>query len=227
MNEINPVGEEMPLVDWIALHGKKIVWGFTALLLLLFLLFRLYSGSSAKAEKDFIEAANLAPQLFEPAKAAEATEKLQVLVQKHPSLEAEYDGLMAQSLLNQNGAKKAAPLFERTLSRIHSEDLKPFLQNSEIALALSEGKLEETYSAVVSLKETLSQDKNVLYYFNLLRLGMLEQALGKKEEEKKTWDEFMQSAKEASESFQAFLRAIDTPGVSIVTFIEAERQKSK
>ena len=218
------------MVEWLTLHGKKIVWAFSALLLILFLLFRLYSGNQAKAEKDFLEASKLAPQLFEPKKAAEAVEKLQTFIQRYPSLQAEYDGVMAQSYLNQGEASKAAPLIERSLDRIQSDNLKPYLLNATIALAISEGMLAESYPEALALKENLnnkgaSKDKGVLYYFNLLRLGTLEHALGKKEAEKKTWEEFIGASKEPTASFQKFLESIDIPGASVVTFIQ-ERQKN-
>lgn len=227
MANIESLEGESPFIEWVTEHGKKIVWGFVTALLILFLLFKLYSGSQAKAEKDFMEAAKLEPTLFQPAKAEETLEKLANLVSRHPSLQAEYDGLMAQSYLNLGQVEKAAPLVERTLGRIALDDVAAYEKSSEIALLISQGELETAYPLALTLKERLKGEASVLYFFNLLRLGMLEQALDKKAEEKQTWEEFLSYKQANVPAFQQLIEGTDTPGASLITFIEERQKKLK
>lgn len=224
MSKLELIESDSPLVDWLSEHGKTVVWLISALFVILFLLFRLYSGSQLKSEKDYLEAAQIEGKIFVPAKSEASLSTLQTIVAKHPELEAEYDGLMAQAYLNQGNVESAAPLIARVNERIKSDDMPHIIMNNQIALEISQGKLASAYALANDLKAAMSSDKNTLYFFNLLRLGMLEQALGKKTEEKKSWDELLSKDSLSNPSFNSLLSAIDVQGASLLTFIQ-ERQK--
>lgn len=225
MSNTESLDGESPMILWLQEHGKKVIMGFAILLLVLFILFRLYSGSQAKAEKDFMEANKLAVALFQSAKANEALEKLSLIVQREPTLQTEYDGLMAQAYLNQNQVEKASTLTRRMTLRLAKDPISPYLESSSIALSIAEGKDDEAYPKALHLKENLKNEPSLLYFFNLLRIGMLEERLGKKEEEKKTWDEFLSFS--GQPVFQQFIDGIDSPGASVVTFIQERQKKLK
>ena len=56
---------------------------------------------------------------------------------------------------------------------------------------------------------------------------MLEQALGKKAEEKATWEEWISASKSRLPAFQSLINAIDVEGASVITFIQERQKKLK
>lgn len=218
---------ESPIIEWLMEHGKTILGVISALILILFLLFRVYSSAEAKSEKDYIEATRLESKIFVPADAEASLEELKKIVAAHPEVGAEYDGLMAQAYLNLAKPEEARPLIERTLTRIQKDNLPIYSSSSLVALDISEGKLDESYAKSLELKTQLSGSKSSLYYFNLLRIGMLEQALGKQAEEKATWEEFISASKLRLPAFDSLINAIDVEGSSIIMFIQERQKKLK
>jgi len=225
MSKIESIDDASPLADWLVENSKKILGAVAALLVLLFILFKLFSGAQAKTEKNYLEAESLGTKLFTSENRAQTAQELESLIRKLPDLEGEYDGLLAQTYLSLGEADKASPPLNRTLKRIASDDLPDLSQSSRIALLITEGKSEEAYEQATALKTQLAKAKNSLYYFNLFRLGMLAQALGKKGDEKKLWEEFISYSKASNPSFEMVVQAIDGQGVSLLTFIE-QRQKT-
>lgn len=227
MSKMEFVESDTPLAEWLKENGKKVIWGLAALFVFLFLIFRLYSSAEVKSEKDFIDASQLQTKIFIPAKAEASLKELNILVSRHPELKAEYDGLMAQAYLNQGKVAEAAPLIQANLKRVASDSIAPFISSSQLALEISEGKLDTAYPKALALKEELKDSRGPLYYFNLVRLGMLQEAMGKTGEEKATWQEFLEAEKAGSPGVIAVSTAIEADGASFTTFIQERLNKLK
>lgn len=227
MSKMEFMESESPVVEWLKDNGKFLVWGLAALFVVLFLLFRLYSSAEVKSEKDYIDASRLQSKIFVPSKAEQSLSELKILVARHPELNAEYDGLMAQAYLNLNQPNESAPLINRTNQRIKTDSLAAFVTSSQIALEISEGKNDTAYPKALSLKENLKDNKGSLYYFNLIRIGMLQEKLKLKKEEISTWEEFLAVVKTGDVAALRLVQAIDADGASFNTFVQERLNKLK
>jgi|LakMenE01Jun11ns_1017448.scaffolds.fasta_scaffold9915940_1 hypothetical protein len=239
---------ENPTVQWISQNGKMLLWIFLALLAAILLLYRLIWGGSQSTENDYL-AANRDFSTFEtasdPKTQAEALDQLIGLLKRHPNLQSKFDGLAAQTLLNRDAVTQAIPFAERTLTRVRLNHLPFYHDYASTTLLISEKKYAEALKQAQALQSKLiegSKEKaeskefgDVLYVFNLLRVAMLQQQLGNKTEELKTWNEFKQAAVLNNEKgyfvqpdlFETILNQLQDGKSSIMNYIEAREKLLK
>jgi hypothetical protein len=200
---------EHPLIHWATENGKALLYGFITLILLGILAFRFILGSSADAEADFINADKQYLLFLNSSKegnaaaAATALQSLNKLMTAHPELHAKYEGPIAEMLLirgeNAEAIQYAAPAIQRT-----SDENDPFYgAYAKTSLTIASDKFDQALQEALALQELMIKQgkefeekpeklpfSTLLYSFNLLRIGMLQQQLGLRTEELKTWQEW-------------------------------------
>lgn len=223
--------DENPLIEWINKNKWNIASGFVIALMAIFLLYRFFSGTAIKNERDYFEAEIAQTKLMDASSAEKALDQLKGIVASHPELQAKYDGVMAETYLLLNQPEEAKPLIERNLNRIQEN---PYSKKSaEIALLMGENKWEEARALSMSLKKDLeAMNPNtlpVLYLYNLYRLISLNQKLGATQEEKTLISEWFNLSKNGEKLsitpivFDAFVKTLNLGDVSFINYIQ-ERQ---
>lgn len=233
-------------LQWVTDHGKTLIYVFLALLAFIFLFFRLTSGSKSKAESDYFNASNdfaLFQRLSSEdnrAGAQEALERLAAIIQSHPELHAQYDGIIAQTLINQGNNIEAKRYSISTLKRISQDNLPYYEAYATNTLLISDKKYSDALAQAIDLKqkmiqivesaksETQNDFGSMLFALNLFRIGMLQQQMENRNEELKTWqewDHYINSQKPISSvAFSILNQQIADGKITLADYIE-QRQK--
>lgn len=209
LNVIN-YAEEGLLTEWLALHGKTILYVLGGLVATLAIVFTLSSRHTSQSEQDYIHAANdfalisSAATSYDSPAAQEALTRLQQLMQKHTELQAAYEAALAQILLNQSQVAEAIPYANATLARVQSNDLTFYTEYAATTLLISQQNYPQALANSQSLQQkmeenlSLPSDKRAfgeeLFALNLLRIGILQQSVGDAAGELKTWQTWKQYA---------------------------------
>ena len=205
--------EENPVIDWISKHGEKILYSILGAFALLILVYFWQSGSSSKIEGDY-QSASREFQIFQQAAKSGDTQavqdsfqKLTLIMNQLPDLHAKYDAVIAQTYIDLNDIKQAKPLALSTLQRVGKDNLPFYNEYAQITLLISEGELATAIQRSEALKHQMIQNLEQvetgvvaqmneptfgsnLYAFNLLRIAFLEQQIGNRENELKSWKEW-------------------------------------
>lgn len=236
--------EENKWADWLTQNGRYLGYGLLALILVLIIGYRFSASRTANSENDYINAENDF-QLFQRAIAdrengtsEQALKNLNAQLQRHPELQAKYQGAIAQALITAGLAAEAQVYANPTLARTNEEN-SPFysdyaqttllIGNQQYAPALERSlalkqKMEENRQNTASVKE---QASDLLYFFNLVRVGMLQQQLGLTAQEKETWQEWEHLSRVMSNSpnLTNIMAQLNLLSVGNLTFLDyiAER----
>jgi hypothetical protein len=195
-----------PLVKWTSENGRQLLWVFAALLLVVYLLYRM-TGSSLSTKDDYLNAEkqfsifqNSVNSKEESKERQAALDLLAALLKKHPEIQAKYDGLIAQSLINIGEVKEATFFADRTLERTKIDNLSFFAEYAKTTLEINHRHENEALKQALNLKQQLldasaktTNNQNyltLLYSFNLLRIAILSQQIGDKGHELAAWQEF-------------------------------------
>lgn len=233
---------ENRFVQWISQHGVTAVLSIVAALLVLGIGYRLISGGSAKAEADYINAENDFVVFKRGTKDTatamsqdEAFKKLDLLIKAHPDLNAKYDGLIAQLLINRDQLDQAQVFVDRTLARTSGDHLPFYADYAETSLLISKQQYQDALLKALQLKQQMvdsrAADKqaakkefgDTLFAFNLLRIAILEQQVGTPSDELKAWQTLKGSAKE----FKLLQDHFAEGKVSLSNYIEAREKVLK
>jgi hypothetical protein len=193
--------------QWALQNGRHLFILTGSFITLLIILYKLAFAGSVKEEKEFFQAEN-AFVLFQNSLTENkskdnvdlALDKLEKQLDRLPELHAKYDGAIAQALLSQGASEQAKPFAEATLARTLSEN-KPFYSSyGQTTLLIADHNYSEALRQALLLKQNmLEAQKNdhknfgeILFAYNLLRIGMLQQQVGASDDEFKTWQEWQQ-----------------------------------
>lgn len=233
--------EDNSLVQQVVKYGSYFIIGLTALIVAAVLIYRLGTSSESSSERDFINADRdfkifINPSTANSEESKKAFEGLNAILIKHPELHAKYDGMIAQTLINRGDLTGAMEFANRAIVRTTAEN-KPFYTSyAETTILIS----DHNYSAALSRAQELHQQMltdttkhaygDTLFAFNLLRIALLQQQLGQKEDEKRTWEDwqrYLQGQQSANISKQAFNAQVDhfqDGDVSILNYIQAREK---
>lgn len=204
--------DEHPLIQWMSDHGKTLLYALIGLLLLILLTIRWIAGSQSAsemdfltAEKDFVTFASPLKAGSDPSVQTQALQNLKKILSAHPELHAKYDGLLAEVLLIRGENAEALGFARSSLQRTADENDPFYTHFAQTNLLISENKFEEALKESLALKEAMEkqgsdlqnrleniQFSTLLYAYNLLRTGLLQQELSLHQEEAKTWQEWKQ-----------------------------------
>lgn len=181
------------LVEWISEKRQVFLWGVVALFVGLLLAYRFFSWSDTHSENDFLRAQALFNQ-FQQSRQEDAQDlkDLELIMSRHPELQAKFDGALAQTLMIEGNIPQAQAFAELTFRRTRPDQLGLYEGYSKTSLLIGEGQYEKALQQATQLKSRLEADENnyrdtALYAFNLVRIAILHQQLGQKEAELQAW----------------------------------------
>jgi hypothetical protein len=193
-----------PLVEWVSQNGRILLWTLAGILALSFFLYRILGSSSSEAdylyaEKEFITFQNSVNHKDDSARQT-ALGNLTAVLKKHPELQAKYDSLIAQGLINSDDIKGATFFADTTFDRISVENLSFYTDYAKTTLNISNQNYEEALKQALGLKQQMLDNASAsfkepnqkafgdtLYAFNLLRIAILSQQVGDKGHELAAW----------------------------------------
>lgn len=194
---------DTPAISWIVENGKNIGYGLAIAVLLMILVYRIFASQASQSERDFMQVTKSLVELNDPAKKDAALQELNRILEKHPELQASYDGVIAQELLNQGDLTAATPFIERTFKRVQGETSPAYLQFSQTSVTLAQDKLTEALTQAYALQVDMLKEINnqppafggTLYAFNLIRIALIEKELKNKDGEQKALAELKEIVK--------------------------------
>ena len=226
---------EYSLVEWLSAYKKYLAWGAFIFFLLMILMYRWLSTQTLKAENDFF-GAQLDFKRFEEksvktddqAAFLNEFQKLDALIDRHPELQAKYDGPIAQTFIIAHLPDQARPVAENLFTRTKSEPVHFYQQYANASLLISEQHYQEALASALALKDQMNQQTDAtaggtLYVFNLIRLASLYQQLNMPQEELKTW-ETLQSYKTDVNALVAAYQLFRENHFSLNKYIEERRK---
>lgn len=222
--------EQNNFVHWILTNGKTLLVAFFILIAFFILAYRLLFGTMVKSEFDFINAENDYQRLLTEKNAdtrQETLGKLEKIIAQHPELHTKYDAPLAQFLMGAGNVNEALPFAASAIQRTESENSPLFSDYSKTSLLIAESKYEEALKNSLNLKEVLlnNEAENLLFAFNLLRIGMLQQQLKLEKDELATWGEWeSKTMKKNNESFQKLIDSSIIGQLSLTNYIETRKE---
>ena len=169
--------------------------------------------------------------------AQEVLGRLTTIMQRHPELHAQYDGTIAQLLINVGNTEEAKKFSIPALSRVSQDHISHYIDYASNTLVISAQQYPEALKQALNLKQNLlalmsanqefnqSEFDNVytLFALNFLRIGMLQEKMNDKEEELKTWQDWRQYTKTKNPISAAFLtlnEVISEGNITLADYIE-------
>lgn len=210
---------ENPLVQWISHNGRTLLWLILTLIALSLLGYRLIGGSAGGSAKDYLVAENEMRLFLKSDKSEESLLKLTQLLKSHPELQAKYDGEIAQTLMSRGDAAAALPFAERTLKRLSKEPTPFYREYAATAMAIANKQYPEALAQAQELQTKIQKTDSALYAANLLRIATLQQRLGQKSEELKSWQQLKLLKRE---SFMQKIAEGDLTLLDYIAFREKE-----
>lgn len=227
--ELSHTFEDNRFIQWMTEHGTTVIVSVLAALVILGVGYRFIGGGSSKAESDYINAENdfviFKRGVAEGTNVAspdEALQKLQKILQARPDLNAKYDGLLAQTLINRNDLAQAQLYANRSLERTKIDQLPFYTSYSETTLLICNQQYKDALLNALQLKQQMQDGKasDILFAFNLLRIAFLEQQVGTPEDELKAW----QTLKGFAKGYSLLETHFAEGSVSLSNYIEARER---
>jgi len=229
--------EDNNFVQWLVDNGRNLSFAFLAVIALFVVGYRISFGSMVKSETNYINAEN-DYQRFNSEKNSETQQKylssLNSIMASHPELYAKYDGLIAQKLIADENYTESLPFATRAIDRTKNENAPLYSDYSLTTLLIAETNYQEALKKSLNLKalilkesenETSSIKKtaDLLFAFNLLRIGMLQQQLQLEKDELVTWNEW-KTAKINDETIKKLINNFNVGQISLINYIEAREK---
>lgn len=206
-----------PVVEWISSNKQSILWIIVGLFAVLILAYRILMNQTLNAETDFFRAqtdftkfqegaTNSANRLAD----ASALSNLEALMKSYPELHGKYDGPLAQTLLIENQLPQAEAYAQATFKRTANDSIALYHEFAATSLLIGQQKyqdaLEKAQALNTKLNAEVGRPQDTLYFFNLIRLALLNQQLGFVKEEKQLWENLKnnQQKESAAAAFNLF-----------------------
>ncbi len=200
------------LPHFFAKHGKNVILGLLAILILSFVIYNVVFRGNMTAESDFLNAPADFYQFQQGgSKASTAYTDLQQILKRQRGLQAKYDAPIAQTFLAENDSAKAQNYIDYTFTRTHNELNSSFYRYAQNSILITQGEFSLALENAKELKQILISELKTstrqyygynLFAFNLLRIAFLEQELGNRSGEQNAWHQIKRytSAKDPTES---------------------------
>lgn len=217
-----------PALEWAMENSKNLLIALLFILALGFFAYRTASSWAQQTGQNYLSAENAYVEMRSTTgdRSNEAANKLQLLIQQQPDLQAKYDGLLSQFLLVRGNTAEAAPLATRALSRTQSENSPYFQEYAQATLLIAEQNDAEALKKSLQLHQQILADTESTYSpllpLNLLRIAMLQQKLGL-EEEINSWQQMKDLAKENGKAvhFESVAQIFREGNVDLDTYIDS------
>lgn len=233
--------DESPFIQWISTYGRYLLLLAIGLITLLLVIYRMVSGGSGNAERDYLSA-DQAFTLFarplaadtDPAANKEALTQLKSYLNRYPELHAKYDGLIAQTLLYRGEMEEATQFAALALNRTAGETPSFYSEYSQTTLLIGSQHYSDALARAQALHQKMLKAEKpnafgeTLFAFNLLRIAILQQQIGLKKDELQTWQEWKGYLNKASgAAFQRLVEQFTENKISLLNYIEAREKVLK
>lgn len=220
-------------VQWVAQHGRYVLWGLFALAAISVFYYR-SQGSSNSAIAPYFKA-DIEYETFvknsNPLVEQESLNGLFSILEKIPSLHGKYDAGIAQTLLNRDQVIQALPYANGTLARTEQNQLPDYASFARTTLLIGEKKYDEALQSALGLKTTLEtgtaenrQAQQSLYLMNLLRIASLYEEKGAVKEEINAWQQFKAARTLFPQAFDLLTGQLQEGQISLMQYIEAREK---
>ena len=188
--------------DWLKKNSNYIFYlGVTIVVLLIFIYRAGYQDHIQKegvyfaAEKEFQTFIDTESEKSDKSLREDSLKSLKNILIRHPDLNSKYDAPIAQALLIEQIPSEANIFAERVISRTKNNKMDYYDNFGKITFLIANNRYEEALNKSKELKEELDillnnqdvSDVDSLYAYNLLRIPLLEESLGKNEEALSSW----------------------------------------
>ena len=230
----------IPLRLRLAPYKNSIFVGVLALLLVMVFVIKL-GNKKHKHEADFVSATNSFAKWEQVLDSNhDELKNLATLMKKHPELNAEYEGKLAQDFISVQESKKAREFGSKAIQRTSQPYYSDYAKGS---LLLSERKFESALEQALLLKRQMLEDDafwekghrvkgygSALFAFNLMRIATLYQELGMNDRELEAWRELKAFAgwsapqkdkRIGQEGFQSLLHHFTVQDMTLLDYISA------
>jgi len=238
---LNESLNENPTIQWVANNGSNILFALVLIVIAGILFYRYNSQSTIGTTNEYIKADKLISTLERsPVPDPDSLDRLMEIMDKHPELHQKYDGNLTQILIKEGETEKAQEIASQMISRTTQSNLPLYADFAKTTLLINQEKYEDALKQAQSLDMKMKKEVELgadrkfgdtLYAYNLLRIGMIQQELGLKDQELKTWQRWNQylDSKEDIEGidpkgFDIVLRQFTSGNLSLKNYIE-ERNK--
>jgi hypothetical protein len=228
------------LIDWLSHYGKPLLLAVVLLLLAIPVIYRMASVNSGQQTQDYLQADRAFERFTQPISAngdmqiqKEALKELHTLLDRTPTLHPKYDGLVAQILLNRGEIDSALEYANLAMTRTLSANRPFYKEYAQISFTVGKKEYDQALQQATLLQQSMREHLadtprpfgNVLFAFNLLRIGMLQQQLGLKKEEQQTWREWQQfMGAHQDPQLMETIASLSEGNLSLINYIEL-RQK--
>lgn len=218
--------EDNRLVHWLSENGYKLLGIILSVLTFLILLALFFSSREKTSEASFLKAdrefTHFATSHANQEEAKQALIALSTILVRHPELQAKYDGLIAQTLIDRGMTQEALPFANRALTRTQTENAPFYSVYAQNTLLIGQSRYDEALLQSRNLQtelENSSQTGKTLKIFNLLRIGMLQEKLNLHADELQTWDQLKKAV--SQEDVSSLLAPFQEGKVSLMDYLQA------
>jgi hypothetical protein len=188
-----------PAVDWISNNKQTILWIIVGLFAVLILSYRILMNHNLNAEADFFRAQtdfakfqDAAQNSNDQLSQAGSLSNLESLMKSHPELHQKFDGPLAQTLLIEGQIPPAEAYAQATFKRTANDSISLYHDFAATSLVIGKKDYQQALTQAQNLNAKIKADdkhqQNVLYFFNLVRLALLNQQLNMAKDEKLSWE---------------------------------------
>jgi len=181
-----------PLAYFFSTYLRRIAYATIGLLLVISAAFIFFYSSLTK-EGHYLKAETA----FQEFLAAESVDPHQIneikeMLDQNSSLKQKYQARFAQQLTMHEKWDDGIREADETMIKSASSQAWPFVEYSQASLLIAQKKYQEALSMSRNLDQTLSTEPEhlIIKAYNLLRIGMLLQEIGKTGEEAIAWSNF-------------------------------------
>lgn len=234
----------IPLKARLSSYKNYVYIGILSVLLVAVFVFKL-GGRKHRNERDFVAATNAFAkweQILD--KEHEALKNLAAIMKKHPELEAQYDGDLAQNFIAMQESKGAKKYGEKAIKRTNQPYFRDYALTS---LLVSEKKYSEALKRAIHLKDKMLGDEifwkkggkaksfgSGLFAFNLMRIATLYQEMSMSEQELDAWKELKAYAawdtpqkdkRIEAEGFELLLNHFSVQDITLLDYISSREKE--
>lgn len=215
------------LAEWCIQHKKTLIASLALFLVAATFTVWWMSTRSKQQIRDFEQAEYLAKSLDDmqkkPVSIASSLQNLQALVDTHPELQSQYDGIIAQEAIILKDASKIDPYAARSVQQLSKNDLARFALFSEASSQCGKNELQNALNTLNTARATYSampqENEQVLFACTLFNIAALQAALGNTEAHDQVLTElksYIKSLPEAGSSRQALKELFYENDIAII-----------
>lgn len=235
--------------DWLKKNSNYVFYVGATIVVLLIFIYRVgfqdniqREGVYFAAEKEFQTFINTESEKSDKSLREDSLKSLKNILIRHPDLNSKYDAPIAQALLIEQNPSEANVFAERVISRTKNNKMDYYDNFRKITFLIENKHYEEALDKSKKFKDeldVLSKNQDIsnidrLYTYNLFRIPLLEESLGKNEAALASWKVLKSYLYEdASPSFERretklmFDSLFAEGEISLKSFIETRENKTK